>query len=218
MFRCLIVFCCLGVAAWAEQILCIGIAGGSCSGKTTLANRLHRDLPESVVISQDFFYKDISHLPLDVREQTNFDHPDSLDIALLRKQLIDLKNGIPIDRPTYNYQFHGYEKSMERIEPARVIIVEGILVLAIPEIRELFDIKIFVEAPDDIRLLRRIEVYGQKFGHTFDFVKEQYFNTVKPMHKFFIEPSRQYADLIFPGMGNNQVAIDIILSKLKKGL
>ena len=196
----------------------MGIAGGTGSGKTTLAQKIHQAFPESILISQDSYYKDISHLPFEERKKTNFDHPNSLEFSLLRQHLVDLKNGQAIEQPIYNFHIHAREKKTERINPAKIVLVEGILLLAIPEVRDLFDIKIFVDTDDDVRILRRIERDMKERSRDFSSVKEQYLKTVKPMHDAFVEPSKKYADIIFPEGGYNKVAISLILAKLSESM
>ena len=218
MLKTLLVFCLLSVSIFAKSTVFVGIAGGTGSGKTTLAQKIHQVFPESILISQDSYYKDISHLSFEERKKTNFDHPDSLEFSLLRKHLVDLKNGKAIEQPIYNFHIHAREKRTERIEPAQIVLVEGILLLAMPEIRDLFDIKIFVDTDDDVRILRRVERDMQERSRDFSSVKEQYLRTVKPMHDAFVEPSKKYADVIFPEGGYNQVAISLILAKLSEGL
>lgn len=218
MFKVLLIFCSLSMYALARPPLFVGIAGGTGSGKTTLAERIHQAFPGSVLISQDSYYKDLSYLPFEERKKTNFDHPNSLEFSLLRKHLLDLKNGQAIERPTYNFHLHARESGTVRIEPAQIILVEGILLLATPEVRDLFDIKIFVDTDDDVRLLRRIERDMKERSRDFNSVKEQYLLTVKPMHDAFVEPSKKYADVVFPEGGHNQVALDLILAKLSEVL
>lgn len=217
MFKALLIFCCLSIYALAKPPVLVGIAGGTGSGKTTLAQRIHQAFPGSVLISQDSYYRDLSHLPFEEREKTNFDHPNSLEFLLLRKHLLDLKNGQAIEQPTYSFHLHARERRTERIEPAQIILVEGILLLAVPEVRDLFDIKIFVDTDDDVRVLRRIERDMNERSRDFTSVKEQYLQTVKPMHDAFVEPSKKHADVIFLEGGHNQVAIDLILAKLSEG-
>ncbi len=212
MLRLLLVFCCLSV--FAKPVLLIGIAGGSGSGKTTLAERIHQAFPNSVLISQDFYYKDLSHLHIDERAKTNFDHPDSLEFSLLREHLIHLRNEKAIQQPVYDFQVHTRKDYAKLITPAPIVIVEGILLFAIPEIRELFDIKIFVDTDDDVRILRRIERDINERSRSFQSVKEQYLKTVKPMHDAFVEPSKKFADIIVPEGGYNPVATNLILAKL----
>jgi uridine kinase len=205
-------------AVFASPIL-IGIAGGTGSGKTTMAQKIQDAFPNhSVLICQDSYYKDISHLSLEERAKRNFDHPNSLDFDLLREHLIDLMNGRAIERPIYNFQTHGRERATQRVEPAQVIIVEGILLFAALEVRDLFNLKIFVDTADDIRLLRRVERDLAERGRSFEGVKEQYLTTVKPMHDAFVEPSKQYADVIVPMRRQNQIALDLVITKLKSDL
>ncbi len=215
MVRLLLIVCCLSISVFAASPIVIGIAGGTGSGKTTLAENLHQELPGSILISQDSYYKDFSHLSFEERVKVNFDHPNSLEFSLLKKHLIDLKNGQAIEQPIYNFHVHTRERKTERIEPAQIVLVEGILLLADPEVRDLFDIKIFVDADDDVRVLRRIERDMKERSRDFDSIKEQYLTTVKPMHDAFVAPSKKYADVIFPEGGYNQVAMDLILAKLK---
>jgi len=148
----------------------------------------------------------------------NYDHPNALDFTLLREHLMDLVSGKPIEQPVYNFITHSREPSRRRVEPAQVIIVEGILLLATLEVRDLFDLRIFVDTDDDIRLLRRIERDLEERGRTFAGVKEQYLTTVKPMHDAFVEPSKQYAHVIIPMCRHNQTAIDLVISKIREHL
>ncbi len=216
MFKTLLIFCCLSICACAKSPVFVGIAGGTGSGKTTLAQRIHESFPGSVLISQDSYYKDLSYLPSEERGKVNFDHPNALEFSLLRKHLLALKNGQAIEQPTYSFYLHAREKRTERVEPAQIILVEGILLLAAPEVRDLFDIKIFVDTDDDVRVLRRIERDMKERSRDFASVKEQYLQTVKPMHDAFVQPSKKYADVIFPEGGHNQVAIGLILAKLNQ--
>jgi uridine kinase len=200
---------------FASDKIIIGIAGGTGSGKTTLADKIWRHFKDNcVLISQDSYYKDLSSLPQEERDLVNFDHPDSLDFALLKQHILDLKNNREISKPVYNFQKHVREHSSERIKPAQLIIVDGILLFAVPEIRELFDIKIFIDISDDVRLLRRIERDIKERGRDFASVRDQYLATVKPMHDTFVEPSKKYADLIVPHGGENAMALGLIVSKL----
>lgn len=218
MLKTLLILCFLSVSVFTKPVIFVGIAGGTGSGKTTLAQKIHQVFPESILISQDSYYKDLSHLSFEERKKTNFDHPNSLEFSLLKKHLIDLKNGKAIEQPIYNFHVHAREKQTEKIKPAQIVLVEGILLLSMPEMRDLFDIKIFVDTDDDVRILRRIERDMQERSRDFSSVKEQYLKTVKPMHDAFVEPSKKYADVIFLEGGHNQVAISLILAKLSEGL
>ncbi len=201
-------------------MLVIGIAGGSGSGKTTVVNAITEKLKERVVvIPQDSYYKDSSHLPMEVRQQINFDHPDAIDFKLLCDQLKDLKNGKAIEQPVYSYITCSRSKTETvTVKPAEVIIIEGILVFTCKELRDQMDIKIFVDADDDDRLMRVMARDILERGKTVETVIERYTKTVKPMYLQFIEPSKRYADIIIPQGGHNKVAIDIISATIEKSL
>lgn len=201
-------------------MLVIGIAGGSGSGKTTVVNAITRQLKEKVVIiPQDSYYKDSSHLPLQERQKVNFDHPDSIDFRLLNEQLKMLKDGQPIEQPVYSYLTCSRSRTETvTVRPAEVIIIEGILIFTCPELREQMDIKIFVDADDDDRLMRVMARDILERGKTVETVIERYTKTVKPMYLQFIEPSKRYADIIIPQGGHNKVAIDIISATIEKAL
>ncbi|GAB4184642.1 MAG: uridine kinase [Simkaniaceae bacterium] len=221
MLKFFLLFCCVSCQMLfaAPQKILIGIAGGSGSGKTTLAQKIQEAFPgRSILISQDSYYKDLSHLGFQDRIKVNFDHPDSVDFALLCKHLKDLKNDAAVDRPVYNFHTNTREKYMQKIHPAPLIIVEGILLFAIPEIRDLLDLKIFVEVEDDIRILRRIERDILERSRDFTYVREQYLSTVRPMHLSFVEPSKKFADIIIPEGGFNRIALKVILAKLQEDL
>ena len=195
----------------------IGIAGGSASGKTTVSKKVYEESVKygSVIsIKMDDYYKDLSSLTVEERAQINFDHPNSFDIDLFISHLSDLKNGKPINKPTYDFTIHNRLEETELISPANVVIVEGILIFAIPEIRNLFDIKLFVDTPDDIRFIRRLKRNVKKRGREVESVINQYLETVRPMHHSFVEPSKQYADIIVPEGGKNTVAVDFIVTKI----
>ena len=201
-------------------MLVIGIAGGSGSGKTTVVNAITRQLKEKVVIiPQDSYYKDSSHLPLQERQKVNFDHPDSIDFRLLNEQLKMLKDGQPIDHPVHSYLTCSRSRTETvTVRPAEVIIIEGILIFTCPELRDQMDIKIFVDADDDDRLMRVMARDILERGKTVETVIERYTKTVKPMYLQFIEPSKRYADIIIPQGGHNKVAIDIISATIEKAL
>lgn len=197
----------------------IGIAGGTGSGKTTMADKLLKAFQErAILINQDDYYKDLSHLPKETRAKQNFDHPDAIDFELLHTHLLQLKEGKSIEVPIYNFCYHGRETHTHRVEAAEIIIVEGILLFAVPKIRELFDLRIFVETDDDIRLLRRMERDMQERARDFKSIRDQYTKTVKPMHDSFVEPSKRYADVIIPTLKQNENGISLIISGINKGL
>ncbi len=195
----------------------IGIAGGTASGKTTVTKKIADNFASNqvTVIRHDDYYKDQSHLSMEERLQTNYDHPLSLDNDLLYNHLRDLLNCKPIQKPIYDFTIHTRSSATERIEPTKIIILEGILVFADSKLRELMDIKIYVDTDDDIRFIRRLLRDTRERNRSIELVVSQYLNTVKPMHNQFVEPSKRYADLIIPEGGNNEVAIDIIVAKIK---
>lgn len=197
--------------------LVIGIAGGTGSGKTTVARAIGSALPSDRVsmIEYDAYYRDRPDLDDEARAQLNFDHPDSLESELLVRQLQELKSGNGVDVPIYDFKTHRRRTEVHRVEPTPVIILEGILVFVEPAVRELLDIKIFVDTDADIRIFRRIRRDMEQRGRTFESVREQYYKTVRPMHVQFVEPSKRWADLIIPEGGNNRVALDLILAKLR---
>jgi uridine kinase len=201
-------------------MLIIGIAGGSGSGKTTVVKAITEQLKEKVVvIPQDSYYKDLSHLTEAQKRVHNFDHPDSIDFDLLREQLNELREGREVEQPIYSYLTCGRSKDETvNVKPADVIIVEGILIFTDPELRKLMDIKIFVDADDDDRLMRVMARDIVERGKTVEWVIERYSNTVKPMYLQFIEPSKRYADIIIPQGGHNKVAVDVISATIEKSL
>ena len=201
-------------------MLIIGIAGGSGSGKTTVVKAITEQLKERVtVIPQDAYYKDLSHYSAQQKRDHNFDHPDSIDFELLCEQLQQLKEGKSVEQPVYSYITCSRSKEETvTVHPADVIIVEGILIFTCEKVREQMDIKMFVDADDDDRLMRVISRDILERGKTVDWVIERYTKTVKPMYLQFIEPSKRYADIIIPQGGHNKVAIDIISATIEKSL
>ena len=201
-------------------MLIIGIAGGSGSGKTTVVKALTDQLKERVVvIPQDSYYKDSSHLPMEERQKVNFDHPDSIDFDLLVRHLKELKAGRSVEQPVYSYITCSRSKTETiTVNPAEVIIVEGILIFCCAELRNQMDIKIFVDADDDDRLMRVMARDIIERGKTVETVIQRYSRTVKPMFLQFIEPSKRYADVIIPQGGHNKVAIDVIAATIEKSL
>ncbi|MBQ6958676.1 MAG: uridine kinase [Bacteroidales bacterium] len=202
-------------------MLIIGIAGGSGSGKTTVVNeiarRMHKTAGENVtVIPQDSYYKDQGHLSMEERQALNFDHPDSIDWTLLVKQLKELKAGKAIDQPTYSYITCTRQAETVHVEPSDIIIVEGILIFTCKELMRELDIKVFVDADDDDRLMRVITRDIVERGKNVEWVIDRYTKTVKPMYLQFIAPSKRYADIIVPQGGHNKVAINVLLSGIKK--
>lgn len=201
-------------------MLIVGIAGGTGSGKTTVVNKLMDVLPEGevVVMPQDSYYRDNSTIPLAERQKINFDHPDSVEFTLLIDHLNHLKKGKPVKMPIYSYLTCVRSKETIPIKPARVVIVEGILILADPGLRRMLDIKVFVDADADDRLGRVIQRDIVERGRSVLKVLERYHDTVKPSHLQFIEPSKRYADIIIPGGGQNEVGIQVLISIIEKHL
>ena len=201
-------------------MLVIGIAGGSGSGKTTVVNEITKKLKERVVvIPQDSYYKDSSDVPMEERLKINYDHPDAIDFDLLCEQLKELKKGRSVEQPVYSYITCSRSKTETvNVNPAEVIIIEGILIFTCKKLRDQMDIKIYVDADDDDRLLRVLSRDILKKGRTLETVMERYQKTVKPMYLQFIEPSKRYADIIVPQGGLNKVAIDMISATIEKSL
>lgn len=200
-----------------KENLIIGIAGGTGSGKTTLANRIIRTMndPNIPVVKMDSYY--ISHPKMSIEERAsiNFDHPSSIDTKLFIEHLKKLKNNESIEMPVYDYETHLRKKRKSPVAPYRVIIVEGILLFENIKIRDLCDIKLFVDTDKDICILRRLKRDMESRGRTFLSVYDQYFATVRPMHLEFVEPSKKYADIIVPRGGFNKIAVDMIVTKIK---
>ena len=201
-------------------MLIIGIAGGTGSGKTTVVKKIVESLPSSevAVLSQDSYYRDNGNLPLEERLKINFDHPKSVEFELLIDHLKKLKQGTPVEEPIYSYLTCTRSEETVKVFPTKVILVEGILILTNKELRDLFDVKVFVHADPDDRLIRVIKRDTIERGRSVDVVLDRYIKSVKPMHEEFIEPSKTYADLIMPQGGNNLVAINILTSIIKMNL
>jgi uridine kinase len=197
--------------------LVIGVCGGTGSGKTTIAERIIAALPESsvLVLQQDHYYKDFPHLPLDQRAKQNFDHPDSVDTALFVEHVRRLRAGQAIERPVYDFTQHRRSQQTVRLEPQPALIIEGILIFENRLLRELMDIKIFVDTDADLRFIRRLSRDMRERGRSLESVVNQYLATVRPMHMEFIEPSKRYADVIIPEGGYNEVGIDLVIQKIR---
>ena len=198
----------------------IGITGGTGSGKSTIAQEIYRQFGEDCIamIEQDSYYKDQSHLSMEDRVKTNYDHPNAFDNNLLVSHLESLLNGHSIQKPSYDFSIHNRIEDTTKVEPKEIVIVEGILILEDPRIRELLDIKIYVDTDADVRIIRRMVRDINERGRTMESVINQYLNVVKPMHNQFTEPTKKFADIIIPEGGHNKVAIDIIVAKIKEVL
>jgi uridine kinase len=202
------------------SVFVLGIAGGTGSGKTTIAENVIAALPHGagVLIASDSYYRDRSSLPRAERERINYDHPDAIETEFLADHLAALRAGRAIEAPQYDYREHARRRETTRVEPAPVIVVEGILVLADERLRAQMDLKIFVDTDADIRLMRRMRRDMEERGRTFAQVRDQYSETVRPMHEAFVEPSKRFADLIVPEGGQNQPALDAIVGRLLQTL
>ena len=200
--------------------LVIGIAGGSGSGKTTVAHRVARALPvESVaILEHDAYYRDRTDLTYDERCQLNFDHPDSLETELLAQHLRQLRAGEPANAPIYDFKTHRRSETVRVVNPTPIVILEGILVFAEEQLRHQLDLKIFVDTDPDIRAFRRIRRDIEQRGRTFDSIREQYYRTVRPMHLQFVEPSKRWADMILPEGGDNKVGIEVVIAMVRDAL
>lgn len=194
----------------------IGIAGGTGSGKSTVTKEIFKSIPEAnvAIIEQDSYYKDQSHLSFEERVKTNYDHPFAFDNDLLIKHLKDLLENKSIEKPIYDFEKHNRKKETVTVVPRDIIILEGILILSEAEIRDLLDIKIFVDTDSDVRVIRRILRDMKERGRTLESVILQYMETVRPAHLQFVEPTKRYADIIIPEGGYNKVAIDILVTKI----
>jgi uridine kinase len=200
--------------------LVIGIAGGTGSGKTTIADYLLETVgPEKIAfLPHDAYYHELSHLSPEERAKVNFDHPSSLETGLLIEHIHQLKSGKPIELPQYDFKTHTRTNQTTLIEPQQILIVEGILILAEPELRKLFDLKIYVDTDADIRFIRRLRRDIEERGRTTENVIGQYLDTVRPMHLEFVEPSKRYANVIIPEGGYNHVALDLIVARIQSML
>jgi uridine kinase len=200
-----------------QQPTTIGIAGGTGSGKTTVSNAIMDEVGRDKIayIAHDSYYKDLRGLPPNQRKNINFDHPDSLDTDLMTHHIRQLQERQSIEMPIYDFRLHERIKETERIGAKPIILVEGILILAMPQLRDLFDIKLFVDTDADVRLIRRMQRDISERGRTVESVINQYMKTVRPMHLEFVEPSKRYADVIIPEGGHNQIAIRMVTDRIK---
>ena len=200
-----------------KRPITIGVAGGTGSGKTTIAHAILKRVGwhRIAYLQHDAYYHDASNLPPEERAKLNFDHPDALDNALLAQHIRDLQAGRPVEVPIYDFTTHTRKPETRRVNPEPVILVEGILIFAEPMLRDLMDIKIFVDTDSDLRFIRRLQRDIRERGRTVESVIEQYLSTVRPMHLEFVEPSKRYADIIIPEGGFNEVALDMVVARIR---
>lgn len=221
---CMLVCCIFSIiSSFATVVLpqpvVVGIAGGTGSGKTYISEKILEELGSNVtILYQDSYYKGVDPKTFKGHETVNFDHPEAIEFSLLAKHIKALKNFESIEMPTYDFVTSTRCKETVEVHPKNIILVEGILLLAVPEIRDLLDIKVFIHTDDDIRLLRRILRDTQERGRTLDCIHKQYVKTVYPMYKEFVEPSKNHADIMISGNRNNDIALDLLVSKLKKDI
>jgi uridine kinase len=199
------------------QPLIIGVAGGTGSGKTTVANAIIERVGREriALVQHDAYYRDQSGKPPEVRARVNYDHPDSLETELMIEHLTQLRAGHPIEMPVYDFATHTRKRETRRVDPRPVILVEGILIFVDRALREMFDVKVFVDTDADIRIIRRLQRDLEERGRTFESVITQYRETVRPMHLEFVEPSKRYADVILPEGGFNTVGLDLIVARVQ---
>jgi len=200
-----------------KNSILIGVAGGSGSGKTSMAKNIVKDfsLDQVVIIEQDSYYFDLEHLPTGVRNHHNFDHPEAFDFGLMKSQIAMLLEGKTVQVPVYDYTTHTRRKDRTlAVSGHKIVVLEGIMVLFDPGLREMMDIKIYIETAPDIRFIRRLRRDIRDRGRSVDSIIQQYLDTVRPMHEQFIEPSKQYADIIIPEGGHNRVAVDLLKTKV----
>ena len=199
--------------------LVLGIAGGTASGKTTVARKIHEAFASRVAfIDQDSYYKPLDHLSLEERREVNFDHPDAFDSELLVAHVKALKGGASVEKPVYDFVSSTRQPRTVAVTSADLILIEGILVLHMEQLRQEMDVRIFVETEDDVRIIRRLTRDIKERGRDFDHVIHQYFKHVRPMHMAFVEPSKRWADIVVPHGGNNEIAIDMLVGAIKARL
>lgn len=198
----------------------IGICGGTGSGKTTIARAIVDavSIKKVVLVEQDSYYRNLADMPLDERHQANFDHPDSIDSDMMVNHLMRLKQGLSVEMPLYDFVTHTRSDQIEIIEPKPVVIVEGILIFAEPRVLDLLDVRVFVDTPDDIRLMRRLKRDITERGRTFEHTLDQYARTIRPMHFEFVEPSKRHADIIIPEGSNTGITVEFLCSMVREKL
>lgn len=198
-----------------KDVIVIGIAGGTGSGKSTLINRIKEEFSDSItMLSHDFYYKQHNQIPFEERKKLNYDHPDAFDTDLMIEHVKALTEYKPIERPVYDFTIHNRIDETVTVNPAKVIVVEGILIFENKELRDMCDIKVFIDTDADVRIIRRIVRDVEERGRTLESIVSQYLTTVKPMHEQFVEPSKKYADIIIPEGGYNRVALEMLNERI----
>ncbi|MBQ1229143.1 MAG: uridine kinase [Firmicutes bacterium] len=198
-----------------KDVIVIGIAGGTGSGKSTLINKIKEEFSDSItMLSHDFYYKEHSHIPFEDRKKLNYDHPDAFDTDLMIEHVKALTECKSIERPVYDFTIHNRIDETVTVKPAKVIVVEGILIFENKELRDMCDIKVFIDTDADVRIIRRIIRDVEERGRTLESIVTQYLTTVKPMHEQFVEPSKKYADIIVPEGGYNRVALEMLNERI----
>src|SRR5688572_20929684 len=210
----------LGVSAVNISLMIIGICGGTGSGKTTIARAIVQAVGRAnvVLVEQDSYYRNLADMPLDERHQANFDHPDSIDSDMLVNHLMRLRQGLSVEMPLYDFVTHTRSEDIEMIEPKPVVIVEGILIFAESRVLDLLDVRLFVDTPDDVRLMPRLRRDINERGRTFERTLEQYQRTIRPMHYEFVEPSKRHADMIIPEDSNTGITVEFLCSMVREKL
>lgn len=200
----------------SDNIIVIGIAGGTGCGKSTMINKIKEEFSERItIISHDFYYKQHNDISFEDRKLLNYDHPDAFDTDLMIEHIRKLSNGEAVERPVYDFTIHNRVDETVTVNPSKVIIVEGILIFECKELRDLFDIKVFIDTDADVRIIRRIVRDVKERGRTLESVVNQYLTTVKPMHEQFVEPSKKFADIIVPEGGYNVVALEMLVERIQ---
>lgn len=198
-----------------KEVIVIGIAGGTGSGKSTMIKKLKKEFRDEIaILSHDFYYKQHNELSFEARKKLNYDHPDAFDTDLMIEHIRQMKQWQPVERPVYDFTIHNRIDETVKVSPAKVIVVEGILIFENKKLRDMFDIKVFIDTDADVRIIRRILRDVRERGRTLDSVVDQYLTTVKLMHEQFVEPSKKYADIIIPEGGYNKVAVEMLNERI----
>ena len=203
----------------SSDVYVVGISGGTGSGKTYIAEKIKETLGDDIIVlGEDYYYKSLSHLPVEERAKANFDHPDSIDFDLLKDHILQLKEFKTIYVPQYDFTTHSRKKETLEVRPKTIILVEGILLFSVPEIRDILDLKVFIDTDDDIRFLRRVVRDINERGRTMESVCKQYLATVYPMYQCYVKPTKRFADVVISGANDNSIAVELLISRLQKNM